>query len=113
MTEQQPYEVVDRRDRSELRRYPAHLVAEIEVDGSFDEAPSRAREGAPPGCRWLRPPDLSSSPAEPALHGRGRLAGSRLAAAAGLASDQEATAAMPQMAMPRARVRARSIASAA
>ena len=42
MTEQQPYEVVDRRDGFELRRYPAHLVAEIEVDGSFDEAPNRA-----------------------------------------------------------------------
>jgi hypothetical protein len=42
MTEQQPYEVVDRRAGFELRRYPAHLVAEIEVDGSFDEAPSRA-----------------------------------------------------------------------
>ena len=42
MTEQQPYEVVDRRDGFELRRYPAHLVAEIEVNGSFDEAPSRA-----------------------------------------------------------------------
>lgn len=42
MTELQPYEVVDRRDGFELRRYPAHLVAEIEVDGSFDEAPYRA-----------------------------------------------------------------------
>ena len=42
MTEQQPYVVVDRRDGFELRCYPAHLVAEIEVDGSFDEAPSRA-----------------------------------------------------------------------
>ena len=42
MTEQQPYEVVDRRDGFELRRYPAHLVAEIEVNGSFDEAPNRA-----------------------------------------------------------------------
>ncbi|MGE5287975.1 MAG: SOUL family heme-binding protein [Micromonosporaceae bacterium] len=42
MTEQQPYEVVDRRDGFELRRYPAHLVAEIDVDGSFDEAPNRA-----------------------------------------------------------------------
>ena len=42
MTEQQRYAVVDRRDGFELRRYPAHLVAEIEVNGSFDEAPSRA-----------------------------------------------------------------------
>ena len=42
MTGQQPYEVVDRRDGFELRCYPAHLVAEIEVGGSFDEAPDRA-----------------------------------------------------------------------
>ena len=42
MTEQQPYEVVNRPDGFELRRYPAHLVAEIEVNGSFDEAPNRA-----------------------------------------------------------------------
>ena len=42
MTEQQPYEVAERRDAFELRRYPAHLVAEIEVAGSFDEAPNRA-----------------------------------------------------------------------
>ncbi len=42
MTGQQPYEVAERRDGFELRRYPAHLVAEIEVAGSFDEAPSRA-----------------------------------------------------------------------
>ena len=41
MTEQ-PYEVVDRRDGSEPRRYPAHLVAGIGVDGSFAEAPTRA-----------------------------------------------------------------------
>ncbi len=42
MTEQQPYEVAERRDGFELRRYPAHLVAEIEVAGSFDQAPNRA-----------------------------------------------------------------------
>ena len=29
-------------DGSGLRRYPACLVAEVEVAGSFDEAPSRA-----------------------------------------------------------------------
>ena len=42
MTEQQSYEVAERRGAFELRRYPAHLVAEIEVAGSFDEAPVRA-----------------------------------------------------------------------
>ncbi len=42
MTERQPHEVVDRPDGFELRRYPSHLVAGIEVGGSFDEAPDRA-----------------------------------------------------------------------
>jgi hypothetical protein len=42
MTEQQPYEVTERLDGFELRRYPAHLVAEIEIAGSFDKAPNRA-----------------------------------------------------------------------
>jgi len=34
--------VVDRPDGFELRGYPSHLVAGIEVGGSFDEAPDRA-----------------------------------------------------------------------
>ena len=38
----QPNQVVDRPDGFELRRYPSHLVARIEVGGSFDEAPDRA-----------------------------------------------------------------------
>ncbi|WP_446212953.1 SOUL family heme-binding protein [Micromonospora sp. IBSANI012] len=38
MTEQQPYRVVARHPGFELRRYPAHLVAELRVDGSFLEA---------------------------------------------------------------------------
>ncbi len=42
MTEQQSYEVAERRGTFELRRCPAHLVAEIEIAGSFDEAPVRA-----------------------------------------------------------------------
>src|SRR5689334_2993913 len=42
MTEQQSYEVAERRGAFELRRCPAHLVAEIEIAGSFDEAPIRA-----------------------------------------------------------------------
>jgi len=42
MTERQPHEVVDRPDGFELRRYPSHLVAGIEVGGSFDEAPDPA-----------------------------------------------------------------------
>jgi hypothetical protein len=42
VTEQQPYEVLDKRDGFELRRYPSHVVAEVEVDGSFEDAGNRA-----------------------------------------------------------------------
>ncbi|MDH4160776.1 MAG: heme-binding protein [Actinomycetota bacterium] len=42
MTEQQRYEVVGRGQGFELRRYPAHLVAEVEVDGSFEAAGNAA-----------------------------------------------------------------------
>lgn len=38
MTEQQPYEVIEQFDGFELRRYPPHLVAEVELDGSFEDA---------------------------------------------------------------------------
>ena len=43
MTEQQPYDVVQQHDGWELRRYPAHVVAETVVRGaSFEEAGNRA-----------------------------------------------------------------------
>ena len=42
MTDEQPYDVLSTHDRFEVRRYPAHLVAEIEVPGSFDNAGSTA-----------------------------------------------------------------------
>lgn len=42
MTEQQPYEVVQRHPAFELRRYPAHVVAEVEVHGAFEVAGNRA-----------------------------------------------------------------------
>lgn len=42
MTEQQPHNVLRRFPGFELRRYPAHLVAEIEVDSSFTDAGNRA-----------------------------------------------------------------------
>ena len=38
MTEQQPYEVLEVYPDFELRRYPAHLVAETEVGGPFELA---------------------------------------------------------------------------
>ena len=42
MTEQQRYEVVQQGPGFELRRYPAHLVAEVEVNGSFEGAGNTA-----------------------------------------------------------------------
>lgn len=38
MTEQQPYDVIARHREFEVRRYPEHLVAEIEVGGPFELA---------------------------------------------------------------------------
>ena len=42
VTEQQPYEVVERYPTFELRRYPPHAVAEVSVEGAFDDAGNRA-----------------------------------------------------------------------
>jgi hypothetical protein len=38
MTEQQVYTVVERRPGYEVRRYPAHVVADVEMVGSFERA---------------------------------------------------------------------------
>jgi hypothetical protein len=42
VTEQQAYEVLEQGDGFELRRYPPHLVAEVELDGSFEDVGNRA-----------------------------------------------------------------------
>ncbi|MGS2616469.1 SOUL family heme-binding protein [Micromonospora sp. LZ34] len=42
MTEQQPYRVVARQPGFELRRYPAHLVAEVQVEGTFERVAAEA-----------------------------------------------------------------------
>ena len=42
MTEQQPYELVRRYPHFELRRYPAHVVAEVRVHATFDRAGNAA-----------------------------------------------------------------------
>ncbi|HET7723388.1 MAG TPA: heme-binding protein, partial [Propionibacteriaceae bacterium] len=42
MTEQQPYVVLVRFPTFELRRYPSHLVAEVEVESSFANAGNEA-----------------------------------------------------------------------
>lgn len=50
MTEQQPYRVVARHPGFELRRYPAHLVAEVLVEGEFDQV---ARDAFRPLSAYL------------------------------------------------------------
>lgn len=42
MTEQQPYDVLRRLPEFEVRRYPAHLVASVEVESSFADAGNKA-----------------------------------------------------------------------
>jgi len=42
VTEQQPYELVERYPAFELRRYPPHVVAEVSVRGTFEGAGNRA-----------------------------------------------------------------------
>ncbi len=42
MTEQQPYDVVERHPGFELRHYPPSVVAEVSVSGSFESAGNQA-----------------------------------------------------------------------
>ncbi|HEY5114506.1 MAG TPA: heme-binding protein, partial [Nakamurella sp.] len=42
MTEQQQYEVVRQGPGFELRYFPAHLVAQVDVEGSFEDAGTAA-----------------------------------------------------------------------
>jgi hypothetical protein len=42
VTEQQPYDLVQSYDHFEVRRYPEHLLAEVVVDGAFEDAGNRA-----------------------------------------------------------------------
>lgn len=42
MTEQQPYQTVERHENFEVRRYPGHLLAEVITEGSFEDAGKRA-----------------------------------------------------------------------
>lgn len=42
MTEQQPFKLVQRYPHFELRRYPAHAVAEVQVNATFDRAGNAA-----------------------------------------------------------------------
>lgn len=42
MTEQQPYRIAAEAEGFELRHYPEHVVAELDVDSSFEDAGNRA-----------------------------------------------------------------------
>ncbi|MDO5754552.1 heme-binding protein [Arthrobacter sp.] len=42
MTEQQPYQIEQKFADFEVRRYPEHLLAEVVIDGSFEDAGNRA-----------------------------------------------------------------------
>lgn len=42
MTEQQPYRIVHKYADFQVRRYPEHLLAEVVVEGSFEEAGNKA-----------------------------------------------------------------------
>lgn len=42
MTAEQPYDVVAEHDGLEVRRYPEHLVAEVQVNGNFDSVGNAA-----------------------------------------------------------------------
>lgn len=42
MTEQQPYQIVQSHKDFQVRRYPAHLLAEVVTEGSFEDAGKRA-----------------------------------------------------------------------
>ncbi|WP_223943528.1 heme-binding protein [Arthrobacter sp. StoSoilB20] len=42
MTEQQPYDLVQKYPHFELRRYPAHVLAEVQVHATFDRAANQA-----------------------------------------------------------------------
>lgn len=42
MTEQQPYQIVRSFDDFEVRRYPEHVLAEVLVEGTFEDASNRA-----------------------------------------------------------------------
>ena len=42
MTEQQPYDLVQQYPHFELRRYPPHVLAEVEVHAAFDRAGNEA-----------------------------------------------------------------------
>ena len=51
MTEQQPYSTVRHYPTFDLRHYPEHVLAEVEVHGSFERAGNAAFNGVPVSVR--------------------------------------------------------------
>ncbi|MDG4779421.1 heme-binding protein [Micromonospora sp. WMMD961] len=77
MTEQQPYRVVSRHPGFELRRYPAHLVAEMQVQASFTRAPIEAFRplaGYLGGANRARHPVGAAEPTTSAVSGSEKIA---------------------------------------
>ncbi|MEU7608882.1 heme-binding protein [Micromonospora sp. NPDC049204] len=77
MTEQQPYRVVSRHPGFELRRYPAHLVAEMQIQASFTRAPIEAFRPLAAylgGANRTRQPIGTAAPARPAASGSEKIA---------------------------------------
>ncbi|MGW5557290.1 SOUL family heme-binding protein [Micromonospora sp. NPDC003944] len=77
MTEQQPYRVVSRHPGFELRRYPAHLVAEMQIQASFGRAPIEAFRPLAAylgGANRARHPIGSAAPAMAAAGGSEKIA---------------------------------------
>ncbi|MEV7328931.1 heme-binding protein [Micromonospora sp. NPDC093244] len=77
MTEQQPYRVVARHPGFELRRYPAHLVAEVRIQSSFTRAPIEAFRplaGYLGGANRVRRPLGTTAPTTPQASGTTKIA---------------------------------------
>lgn len=56
MTEQQPYTVISVHNGYEVRRYPAHILAQVDAAGSFFEAGNR---GFGPLIRYITASNIS------------------------------------------------------
>lgn len=66
MTEKQPYSVLERRGKVEVRRYPEHTVAQVRVGGQFDSA---GNKGFRPLFDYIRQGQVSMT--APVLQTRG------------------------------------------
>ncbi|MBH0117585.1 heme-binding protein [Salinibacterium sp. NG253] len=56
MTEKQPYRVISEHDGYEVRLYPAHILAQVDADGSFFEA---GNQGFRPLIRYISASNIS------------------------------------------------------